>query len=260
MAGGICFLSLVALRSKPAETAEMVNQLLFGELFELLEQQGNWLHIRTFHDNYTGWCYQKQLWLLSNETLEVLMESSYHFVSSQVARISSPGNPPLLITAGSKLYTLPSGEYVGPEGRKFTIQEGAASFSIPFNGSEMTELAIDWLKVPYLWGGRSPFGVDCSGFIQILFRLFGISMKRDARDQALQGQLVNLIAESRAGDVAFFDNEEGEITHTGLITGSGSLIHASGEVRIDPLDHYGIYDHSAGKYSHKLRIIRRYSS
>ena len=260
MAGGICLLSLVALRSQPGERAEMVNQLLFGELFELLDQEGNWLHVRTLHDHYTGWCHQKQLLLLSDETIGVLLESSYHYVFSPVARIASAGNPPIMITAGSKLYLLPSGGYAGPEGSEFFLLDGVAGFPKSFNNAEMNELAIDWLKAPYLWGGRSPFGVDCSGFMQVLFRLFGISLKRDARDQALQGQLVSLIAEARAGDVAFFDNEEGNIIHTGLITGSGSIVHASGEVRMDPLDHYGIYDRAAGKYSHKLRLIRRYSS
>lgn len=258
MTGGICFLSLVALRSKPAETAEMVNQLLFGDMCELIEQQGTWLYVRTLHDNYTGWCHQKQLTLLSNETLEVLMQSSYELVISPVAIIGAPGKPPLLLTMGSKLYALSSGGYAGPEGT-YALTEGLSVSPKPFNASEMIDLAVDWLKAPYLWGGRSPFGVDCSGLIQLLFGLFGIALPRDAREQALQGQLVSLVEESRAGDVAFFDNEEGNIVHAGLIAGTGSIIHASGEVRMDPLDHHGIFDRGVGKYSHKLRLIRRYA-
>lgn len=256
MTGGICFLSLVTLRAKPVESSEMVNQLLFGDMFELVEQQEAWLYIRTFHDQYTGWCHQKQLTLLSNETLEVLLQSSYELISSPVARLGATGKPPLLLTMGSKLYMLSSGGYAGPDGT-YNLLEGSSSSPKQFNPSDMNDLAIGWLKAPYQWGGRSPFGVDCSGLVQLLFSLFGIALKRDARDQALQGQLVSLIAESRAGDVAFFDNEEGNIVHAGLITGSGSIIHASGEVRMDPLDHHGIYDKALGKYTHKLRLIRR---
>ncbi|GAB1403546.1 MAG: NlpC/P60 family protein [Lentimicrobiaceae bacterium] len=256
MTGGICFLSLVAVRSRPAETADMVNQLLFGDLFELIEQQGSWLFIRTLHDQYTGWCNQNQLTLLNNETLEVLLQSSYELVNSPVATLGSSGQPPLFLTFGSKLYVLSSGGFAGPQG-SYALHEGMCQSSKSFDQSEMNEMAISWLKVPYLWGGRSPFGVDCSGFIQLLFAIFGIALKRDARDQVLQGQLVGLIEESQAGDVAFFDDDEGNIVHTGLITGSGSIIHASGCVRLDHLDHHGIYDKSIGKYTHKLRTIRR---
>lgn len=157
MTGGICFLSLVTLRSKPVETAEMVNQLLFGDMFELIDQQGAWLYVRTIHDSYSGWCHQKQITLLSNETLEVLMQSSYELVISPVAGIGASGKPPLLLTMGSKLYTLSSGGFAGPEGT-YALLEGLSASPKPFNASEMNDLAIGWLKAPYLWGALTIWG------------------------------------------------------------------------------------------------------
>ena len=100
-------------------------------------------------------------------------------------------------------------------------------------------------------------GLDCSGFTQAVFRLNGISLPRDASQQSGIGQVINLVTEALPGDLAFFDNDEGMITHVGLILDSTSIIHASGKVRIDALDHQGIYNVETNKYSHRLRLIRR---
>ena len=115
-----------------------------------------------------------------------------------------------------------------------------------------------YLNAPYLWGGRSPFGIDCSGFTQMVFKLCGIKLLRDAYQQAEQGYLINLLDEAHAGDLVFFDNEEGRITHTGILLPNNRIIHASGKVRIDTLDHHGIYNSETRRYSHKLRLIKRY--
>ena len=117
--------------------------------------------------------------------------------------------------------------------------------------------ALQFLDSPYLWGGRSIFGIDCSGFTNIVFKITGIQLRRDAWQQSEQGILVNFIDEARPGDLAFFQNEEGKITHTGILLGNGKIIHASGRVRIDTIDHYGIYNEEQQRYSHQLRLIRR---
>ena len=114
-----------------------------------------------------------------------------------------------------------------------------------------------YLKAPYVWGGKSIFGLDCSGLVQQLYGLVGIQLPRDARQQVEHGQPVHFVVQARPGDLAFFDNAEGRIVHVGLVLEEGRILHAHGEVRIDPLDHNGIYNKDLGRYTHKLRIIRR---
>lgn len=256
MAGGICYLSLVPVRSEPSEKSEMVNQLLYGDMVDIEETYGEWLRIMSRFDHYTGWCNSKQIELLSQETLEVLTNSSQVLVSGTTASIIAQGMPPITLVQGSTLHQLSNGTYAGPSG-EYHIADGTAILPGNGNAPDVVEIAASYLKTPYLWGGRSPFGIDCSGLLQMVFKMRGIKLMRDAWQQAGQGLVINLLAEAQAGDLAFFDNEEGRITHAGILTENGSIIHASGKVRIDPIDHHGIYDKALGKYTHKLRLIRR---
>jgi gamma-D-glutamyl-L-lysine dipeptidyl-peptidase len=113
------------------------------------------------------------------------------------------------------------------------------------------------LNSPYLWGGKTPFGIDCSGFTQMAYKLAGIKLRRDAWQQAEQGHTINLLEETEPGDLAFFDNDEGNIVHVGIILRDHKIIHAAGKVRIDSIDHYGINNKELKKYTHKLRLIKR---
>lgn len=258
MAGGICNLSLIAVRSDTSDRSEMVNQLLFGDLIDIIDSRNGWIKAVSRHDGYEGWCDEKQIERLSQETLEVLSQSSKKVVTTTSALLTSTGVPPLNIIQGTTLYMLPNGKINGPAG-EYTLSEGECSDERLKHPEEIVDIAASYLRAPYLWGGRSPYGLDCSGLIQIVFAQKWIRLKRDAWQQATQGQLVDLIDEAIPGDVAFFDNEEGKITHAGILTGRGSIIHASGEVRIDQIDHHGIFNKNRGKYTHKLRLIRRFS-
>jgi len=108
-----------------------------------------------------------------------------------------------------------------------------------------------------LWGGRSPFGIDCSGFTQMVYKLCGMPLKRDAWMQAEQGQDIHLLDETQPGDLAFFDNEEGRIIHVGILTTKNRIIHASGKVRLDSIDHQGIFNSETKRYTHNLRLLKR---
>jgi cell wall-associated NlpC family hydrolase len=117
--------------------------------------------------------------------------------------------------------------------------------------------ALLYLNAPYVWGGRTPFGIDCSGFVQMVYKMKKIKLLRDASQQASQGEVISLLGEAEPGDLAFFDDAEGKITHVGLLIDRSHIIHCSGKVRIDVLDHEGIYNEAVQKYTHKLRLIRR---
>lgn len=124
---------------------------------------------------------------------------------------------------------------------------------------EVIKTAGSYLNTPYLWGGRSPYGIDCSGFTQMVFKQFGIRLKRDAWQQAGQGEVVDFLQSAKAGDLAFFDNDEGKISHIGIMVDNSQVMHASGKVRTDIIDNQGIYNEEMKRYTHKLRIIKRFS-
>jgi cell wall-associated NlpC family hydrolase len=125
------------------------------------------------------------------------------------------------------------------------------------NKSNIVNTALLYLNTPYLWGGKTPFGIDCSGFTQMVYKLNGFNILRDASQQASQGEVLSFIEESSPGDLAFFDNNEGEITHVGIIMEDHRIIHAHGKVRIDLLDQSGIYNLDTKIHSHKLRMIKK---
>ena len=127
----------------------------------------------------------------------------------------------------------------------------------PKSKDNLVNTALHYLNSPYMWGGKSPFGIDCSGFVQCVYQLHGVQLPRDAYLQAEHGETLGFIDESEAGDLAFFDDEEGKITHVGIIMSDYHIIHAFGQVRIDRLDQTGIFNNALNKHTHKLRVIKK---
>lgn len=253
---GIAFQSLIPVRSKPDHAAEQVTQLLFGELYVVHEQKENWLRIKTDFDSYSGWIHEKQHRGLSETELEKLQKSTRSVAAELVFTITNNDKSfPILI--GSTLYDFDGMNFkLGKE--KFVYSGQAINEkSDLLNGEHIRKFALKFLHAPYQWGGRSPFGIDCSGLTQIVFKLYGVNLPRDAYQQSEVGKTLHFINEAREGDIAFFDNEDEKITHTGIILNNDQIIHASGSVRIDNIDHYGIYNKELKKYTHKLRIIKR---
>lgn len=254
---GVCNLSLVPLRSEPSDRSEMSSQLLFGDHFTILENTDKWLRILTAHDEYEGWIDCKQYEEIEDAAFVALQDLNTILgisVTHIVTKTSS--NEKLHLIAGSNIpNTLDKFFYL--RDTKYKLEGETVSPAKDKFRSGVTEVAMFYLNAPYLWGGKSVFGIDCSGLTQMVFRQFGIKLRRDAYQQAEQGELVGFLQEAKAGDLAFFDNEEGRITHVGMMLDNERIIHASGRVRIDSIDNQGIFSKEMNRYTHKLRIIKR---
>jgi hypothetical protein len=256
---GACNLSLTALRAEPSDRSEMTSQLLFGDHFTILEHSGKWLRILTALDEYEGWIDHKQFTPIS-AALYVTLGGLRNVLGLAVCHeVKKSGiSESLYLPAGSNI-PQPVDNYFYLGESRYKLENVLLSRQIDRHNfsTGISDAAMFYLNAPYLWGGKSLFGIDCSGFTQVVFRQFGIKLRRDAWQQAEQGELVGFLQEAHAGDLAFFDNEEGRIIHVGIMLDEQRIIHASGRVRIDPIDSQGIYNDELNKYTHRLRIVRR---
>jgi hypothetical protein len=254
---GISTLSIIPLRKEPREQSEMVSQLLFGESYKVLKRDNQWLKILTQFDSYTGWINQKLHSGISESSYEHFLRKRQPVLASIIMSIESPGSQPLLVLAGSNLpnYNRENAS-LEIEGKIYHTRWVHGN-TIISEIDHLQQIAEQFLNTPYLWGGRSIFGCDCSGFVQLVYKISGISLERDAIKQAEQGTVVESLSKAKLGDLAFFINDEGQIIHVGLILSTREIIHCSGHVRKDRLDEKGIYNSEIQDYTHRLyRIIR----
>ncbi|HVN58768.1 MAG TPA: C40 family peptidase [Bacteroidales bacterium] len=247
----ICENVFVPLRSGPSHRAEMLSQIVFGEKYAIVGEAGKWIKIETEFDKFTGW--------LDLDHLQHCPEKSgsRSYVINKALPCFKKDKSRMVLEPGSEIYD--------PDFTSFTFMAGENIFhaSDDFNKSyvsaneSLTDTALRFINSPYIWGGRIPSGIDCSGLTQLVFKIHGIAIPRNSAQQAEIGDSVNMINDARPGDLVFFDNERGIITHVGMVFSEGLVIHASGRVRIDNLDHQGIFKPETGKYSHHLRLIKR---
>lgn len=254
---GVCHLSLAPCRKEPSDQAEMVTQLLFGDAFEVLEEQDNWHRIRLEWDHYECWVDRKQYINVSKATFENLRDNPSPVATDLVSLITDlKSGQTFPIVAGSSMPFWYDGD-VRIEDQHFRFEGSVRMFQQEPAREAIVETALMYMNAPYLWGGRSPFGADCSGFVQAVYKQNGFRIKRDAWQQVEAGDAYSFVEEAQPGDLAFFDNEEGRITHVGIICGENRIIHASGKVRMDHYDHYGIFTPERGGYTHSLRILKK---
>ncbi len=254
---GIVKTPCMAVRKEASERSEMSSQLLFGEIFEVLEDSSQWLFVKNEYDGYEGWISRIGTGILNPDNLQ--RYRSFANCIQQLSFLSlqrAAGEERMLVPAGSVLYfekNLPLKVHCGDTYRiEKPCQESEGDLSV-----RILKTGRQFLNVPYLWGGKSTYGTDCSGLVQTIMKILGIPLGRDTSVQVTQGLALNMLPEARCGDLVFFDNEEGEIVHVGLLMEPGRVLHASGHVRIDPIDHQGIYDREQSRYTHKLRVIKR---
>ncbi len=247
----ICINTFIPLRAAPTHRSEMVSQILFGERFSIIETSGTWSRVETLFDSYTGWIDSAQHGYISwnEEQPGIIAGREIHCIREDGSRMT--------IVPGSELFEIKddfSGFRLG--GENYLMASGLHPDLLapaPTPG----ETALQFLNAPYLWGGRTPLGIDCSGLVQIAFKVHGIALPRDASQQAEKGVTVNFISDAKPGDVLFFSADTENITHTGLLLAKETIIHAAGRVRRDRIDHQGIWRDDQQKYSHRLRLIKR---
>ena len=242
---GICNLSIVPVRIVDSDKSEMINQLIYGDIIEILEEKEKWVKIKSVFDNYIGWIDKKQYFKIEDNITLDLNKPVYSI--DLVEFIENNNNELVTIPIGSDISN------ISLMNHKFD----GKTISGKNNRNSIVNTALSFLNSPYLWGGKTPFGIDCSGFTQMVYKINGYKLYRDAKDQANQGETLSFIEESEAGDLAFFNNDQGDIIHVGIILQNNHIIHASGKVRIDRIDHSGIYNNELNRHTHSLRYIKK---
>jgi gamma-D-glutamyl-L-lysine dipeptidyl-peptidase len=245
-----CVVPAAPVRKKSSHKSELVNQLLFGEMMRVVEEKKNWWKIQSVHDNYEGW-------IRNNLLASLERTEDISFVAGEMVNTISTGQSKMIIPFGASL-----AGFINGRGRIGNMEYHFGGYALNRTESKpgeefIKQLAFQWLNAPYLWGGRTVMGVDCSGFVQVIFKMMGIDLLRDARQQVGQGLKVKKIEEAKCGDLAFFEKKN-KITHVGILLSPNEIIHASGKVRIDTIDKKGITNADDGKRTHPLAAIRRY--
>lgn len=258
MTTAINLLSVIPMRKEPSHRSEMVSQLLFGEYAEILEEGGQFLKVKCLYDNYEGWVQTNQLTKVEED--QILFTNEYIGVNYEEVLINRRcRNMPFGVPV---YHPQPPADYLqfGNAQVVYSALEKAAwnTDQKHFSKENMDRIIWIFLDTPYLWGGKSIYGIDCSGLVQQVFKMFGIKLLRDAYLQAGQGLSVETFREARLGDLAFFQNEKGKVTHVGIILEDNQIIHASGKVRIDTVDEKGIVNKETGERTHQLHSMRRY--
>jgi len=257
LAYAYCNVPIMPVRSEPSHKAEQVTQLLYGEKAEVQEVNNkDWAKICCAWDDYEGWCKLSQLKVVQKK--EYRKETKY-LSANHTGKLIMPEQE-MLLPLGSELMSMRGGSMVPVnepgkfKGKKLTIKKSIADFD------SLKAAAMKYLHAPYLWGGRSAAGIDCSGLTQMVFKLCNHKLPRDASQQAQVGQLVDFLQHAACGDLAFFDEKDGKINHVGMLLDNQTIIHAteaSGRVVIDRIDQGGIISVSLKRRTHNLRMVRK---
>jgi hypothetical protein len=239
------------MRSQPTHCAEMVNQWLFGEPAKVIGKEKDWMLIELMHDKYEGWVNDKYVTEITEDEYKLITHNQVFVTQTSFMQFQDASK--MWLTPGTPFWTTNFWPF---ETEKPDIKHLMLNIHKPdFQNIEF--ISKMFLHTPYLWGGRSFTGIDCSGLVQIVYRLLGVNLPRDASQQVENGVVINFLEEAQTGDLAFFDNEDGKIVHVGILLNNKQIIHSSGKVAIESIDNQGIYSDYVKNYTHKLRVIKR---
>ena len=241
MLEGICILSVIPMRKSQSDSSEMINQVLFGETFRIIKETQKWSYVELNHDKYIGWINNKQY-------LKIDIKSNFTPSNNKCINIKINNIQQILILGS----LIPLNETLITT---LKLSHTLSFFKMEPTPIWFTKIAKKYLNTPYLWGGRTPLGIDCSGYTQMVFRFFNIQLPRDSYQQAKVGQEIK-IEDTKLGDLAFF-GKKNKITHVGIILNKNKIIHASGKVRIDQIDKNGIFNKESNSYTHDIKLIKR---
>lgn len=253
---GVCRLSVVPVRGEPSDRSEQVTQLLFGDHYQVLEwhKEKKWCRISIHFDQYEGWIDAKQHHAINQDYFDYLDRAEFK-ITIDLTSSMLYSKSPLLILMGSMI-PISSSELFKME-EQFAFNGEAKNLGQKREYDYLKNIAIKYLNAPYLWGGKSPFGIDCSGFVQMVFKICGYKLLRDSSQQISQGKNVAALDQAHPGDLAFFKNAAGKVNHVGILLNDNKIIHASGRVRIDVLTAEGIVATDTKIITHQLAEIRR---
>lgn len=253
---GVCRLSIVPVRAEASDKSELTTQLLFGDHYEVTEatKDKKWLKIRNNFDQFEGWLDAKQHHSVSHEYYEYLNRAEFKITTDVTASILYNKSPQIILMGS--MIPISSSELFKME-EQFAFNGEAKNLGQKREYEYLKNVAVKYLNSPYLWGGKSPFGIDCSGFVQMVFKICGYRLFRDSWQQANQGKSFRNIEQSKPGDLIFFKNADDKVNHVGILLEGDRIIHASGKVRVDHLNEEGILNLETKIYSHEFSHVRR---
>jgi len=253
---GVCRLSIVPVRADASDKSELTTQLLFGDHYEVngSSKDKKWLKIRINFDQFEGWLDAKQHHSVSPEYYEYLNRAEFKITTDVTASILYNKSPQIILMGS--MIPISSSELFKME-EQFAFNGEAKNLGQKREYEYLRNVAIKYLNAPYLWGGKSPFGIDCSGFVQMVYKICGYRLFRDSWQQANQGKSFRTFEQSKPGDLIFFKNAEGKVNHVGILLEGDRIIHASGKVRVDHLNEEGILNLETKIYSHQFSHVRR---
>ncbi|HRI78577.1 MAG TPA: C40 family peptidase [Cyclobacteriaceae bacterium] len=253
---GVCRLAVVPVRKESREASEQITQLLFGDHYEVINfsPDRKWAHITIYSDQTEGWLDIRQHHVISKEYFEQINATDYK-ITTEIASPVLYKKSPLTIVMGS-VVPISNSELFKIE-EQFAFNGESKSLGQRRDADFVKSVAKKYLQAPFLAGGKSPFGIDDTGLVQMIFRIAGYSLPRNIRQQLQAGKKVKSFEDSSTGDLAFFSEKGKEVSHVGLIIDGDKVIHASGYVRMDPITDEGILNPETKIYSHLFHSIRR---
>jgi len=253
---GVCRLSLVSVRLTPEEYAPMNTQLLFGDHYEVIEvpNQKDWIFIRIHFDGSEGWISAEQHHGITKEYFDQINHANFKITTDLTCSLLFKKSP-LTILLGS-IVPISNSELFKIE-EQFAFNGESKSLGQKREFEFLKTIVMKYLNAPHLAGGKSPFGIDASGLIQMVFKICGFILPRYLDKQITEGKKIVSLEDAKPGDIAFFLGQGKKDLQGGIVLDDQKIIHCDGKVRVDHLMDEGILRSESKIFTHSLIEIRR---